>query len=74
VARRVAAELPGIEVLVLTEPGRGRALATAWLASPAAVLVYMDVDLSTDLAALLPLCPDHRRRHAVRPQRQDRLR
>ncbi|MCW2508454.1 MAG: hypothetical protein JWP68_1602, partial [Modestobacter sp.] len=55
VARRVAAELPGIEVLVLTRPGRGRALATAWLASPAAVLVYMDVDLSTDLAALLPL-------------------
>jgi putative flippase GtrA len=55
VARRMAAELPGIEVLVLTRPGRGRALRTAWLASPAAVLVYMDVDLSTDLAALLPL-------------------
>jgi putative flippase GtrA len=55
VARRVAAELPGIEVLVLPEPGRGRALRTAWLASPAPVLVYMDVDLSTDLAALLPL-------------------
>jgi putative flippase GtrA len=55
VARRVAAELPGIDVLVLPEPGRGRALRTAWLASPAPVLVYMDVDLSTDLAALLPL-------------------
>jgi putative flippase GtrA len=55
VARRVAAELPGIEVLVLPEPGRGRALRTAWLQSPAPVLVYMDVDLSTDLAALLPL-------------------
>jgi putative flippase GtrA len=55
VARRVAAELPGIEVLILPEAGRGRALRTAWLASPAPVLVYMDVDLSTDLAALLPL-------------------
>jgi putative flippase GtrA len=55
VARRVAAELPGIEVLVLPEAGRGRALRTAWLQSPAPVLVYMDVDLSTDLAALLPL-------------------
>jgi len=55
VARRVAADLPGIEVLVLPEPGRGRALRTAWLGSPAPVLVYMDVDLSTDLAALLPL-------------------
>jgi putative flippase GtrA len=55
VARRVAAELPGIEVLELPEAGRGRALRTAWLASDAPVLVYMDVDLSTDLAALLPL-------------------
>ncbi|TFV91089.1 bifunctional glycosyltransferase family 2/GtrA family protein [Blastococcus sp. CT_GayMR16] len=55
VARRIAAELPGIDVLVLPEPGRGRALRTAWLASDAPVLAYMDVDLSTDLAALLPL-------------------
>jgi glycosyltransferase involved in cell wall biosynthesis len=55
VAARVAAELPGVELLVLSEPGRGRALRTAWLRSDAPVLVYMDVDLSTDLAALLPL-------------------
>ena len=55
VAARVAAELPGVEVLVLPEAGRGRALRTAWLRSDAPVLVYMDVDLSTDLAALLPL-------------------
>ena len=55
VARRVAAELPGIDLLELPEPGRGRALRTAWLRSDAPVLVYMDVDLSTDLAALLPL-------------------
>src|SRR3954454_9926630 len=55
VARRVAAELPGIEILVLPQPGRGRALRTAWLRSDASVLAYMDVDLSTDLAALLPL-------------------
>jgi putative flippase GtrA len=55
VARRIAAELPGIQVLVLLDPGRGRALRTAWLASDADVLAYMDVDLSTDLGALLPL-------------------
>src|SRR4051794_37126857 len=55
VARRMAAELPGVEVRVLPEPGRGRALRQVWLASDAPVLVYMDVDLSTDLAALLPL-------------------
>ncbi|WP_448642734.1 glycosyltransferase [Geodermatophilus sp. URMC 63] len=55
VAHRVAAELPGVEVLALPEAGRGRALRTAWLRSDAPVLVYTDVDLSTDLAALLPL-------------------
>jgi putative flippase GtrA len=55
IARRVAAELPGIEMLILPEAGRGGALRTAWMRSDAPVLVYMDVDLSTDLAALLPL-------------------
>ncbi len=35
--------------------GRGRALREAWLRSPARVVCYMDVDLSTDLRALLPL-------------------
>jgi putative flippase GtrA len=35
--------------------GRGRALRALWSASDAEVLAYMDVDLSTDLNALLPL-------------------
>src|SRR5258708_1436550 len=35
--------------------GRGRALRAAWPASDAPVVAYMDVDLSTDLDALLPL-------------------
>jgi putative flippase GtrA len=55
VAQRLAAQLPGVTVRVETEPGRGRALNRAWQASDAAVLVYTDVDLSTDLNALLPL-------------------
>ncbi|MET8090633.1 glycosyltransferase [Micromonospora sp. NPDC005220] len=55
VADGLAAELPGVEVLHLDAKGRGRALSAAWSASPAPVLAYMDVDLSTDLAALLPL-------------------
>ncbi|MFD6262357.1 dolichyl-phosphate beta-glucosyltransferase [Micromonospora chalcea] len=55
VARALADELPGVGVLRLDEKGRGRALHAAWSASPAPVLAYMDVDLSTDLAALLPL-------------------
>jgi glycosyltransferase involved in cell wall biosynthesis len=51
----LAGSLPGVELLHLAEKGRGRALRTAWLASDAAVLCYMDIDLSTDLRALLPL-------------------
>ena len=39
----------------LDQKGRGRALREVWSASDATVLAYMDVDLSTDLAALLPL-------------------
>jgi putative flippase GtrA len=55
IANRLAAALPEVEVLHLTEKGRGRALRAAWTASDAPVLAYMDVDLSTDLNALLPL-------------------
>ncbi|MEU5962503.1 bifunctional glycosyltransferase family 2/GtrA family protein [Micromonospora parva] len=55
VADGLAGELPGVEVLHLDAKGRGRALSVAWSASSAPVLAYMDVDLSTDLAALLPL-------------------
>jgi putative flippase GtrA len=39
----------------LPEKGRGRALKHVWTHSDAVVLAYMDVDLSTDLGALLPL-------------------
>ncbi|MFJ6902177.1 glycosyltransferase, partial [Streptomyces hokutonensis] len=55
IAARLAAELPGTEWLRLPEKGRGRALSAAWSQSPAPVLAYVDVDLSTELAALLPL-------------------
>jgi putative flippase GtrA len=55
VARCLADELPGVEAMHLPATGRGRALRAAWSASEAAVLCYMDADLSTDLRALLPL-------------------
>jgi putative flippase GtrA len=55
IAHRLARDVPGVHVLHLTEKGRGRALQQAWGRSAAEVLVYMDVDLSTDLRALLPL-------------------
>lgn len=54
---KVAAGLAGdrVRVLRLERKGRGLALRTAWSASTADVVVYMDVDLSTGLDALLPL-------------------
>jgi putative flippase GtrA len=55
VARALAAELPEVESFRLEQKGRGRALRAVWTASDAPVLAYMDVDLSTDLNALLPL-------------------
>jgi glycosyltransferase involved in cell wall biosynthesis len=54
-ALRLAAELPGVRLIRVNEKGRGRALAASWLTSDADVVAYMDVDLSTDLSALLPL-------------------
>ncbi|WP_420034623.1 glycosyltransferase [Streptomyces sp. cg28] len=55
VADRLTAELQGVRSFRLEQKGRGRALRTVWSASDAPVLAYMDVDLSTDLNALLPL-------------------
>jgi len=55
VAQTLAADLPDVDCIRLELPGRGRALHEVWSGSDAAVLAYMDVDLSTDLAALLPL-------------------
>jgi putative flippase GtrA len=55
IARRLSHTHPEVQVVHLAEKGRGRALKRVWSVSDSDVLVYMDVDLSTDLAALLPL-------------------
>lgn len=55
VAAALAASVAGVRSTRLEQKGRGRALRTVWGESDAPVLAYMDVDLSTDLNALLPL-------------------
>ncbi|MFI6511140.1 glycosyltransferase [Streptosporangium sp. NPDC050855] len=55
IATALGRELPHVRVLRLEAKGRGRALRRAWSASDADVVAYMDVDLSTDLDAFLPL-------------------
>ena len=49
------AMFPEVHAVHLDLSGRGRALHQIWSSSDAEVLAYMDVDLSTDLNALLPL-------------------
>ncbi|MEV6251909.1 bifunctional glycosyltransferase family 2/GtrA family protein [Nocardia sp. NPDC051911] len=55
VAQLLAEELDDVRVVHLSAKGRGRALRAVWEHSDAQVVAYMDVDLSTDLNALLPL-------------------
>jgi putative flippase GtrA len=55
IAQRLAARHASVWAVHLDAKGRGRALRQVWLSSDADVVAYMDVDLSTDLRALLPL-------------------
>jgi putative flippase GtrA len=55
VASVLAATMDGVRAIHLDQKGRGRALRTAWTDNDAAIVAYMDVDLSTRLDALLPL-------------------
>ncbi len=55
VAHRLSHEYDEVRAVHLPEKGRGRALKHVWSTSGSQVLVYMDVDLSTDLNAFLPL-------------------
>jgi putative flippase GtrA len=55
IAEELDRRRPTVRAFRLDQKGRGRALKAAWSASEAAVVGYMDVDLSTDLRAVLPL-------------------
>lgn len=55
VALQLQDQLDRVRAIHLDAKGRGRALKAVWSTSEATVLAYMDVDLSTDLRALLPL-------------------
>jgi glycosyltransferase involved in cell wall biosynthesis len=54
-ALALQAALPSVHAARLERPGRGGALRSLWSARDADVCAYMDVDLSTNLNALLPL-------------------
>jgi glycosyltransferase involved in cell wall biosynthesis len=54
-AMGLACDLTNVRAVRLEKKGRGRALRRVWADSDADVVAYMDVDLSTDLNAFLPL-------------------
>ena len=64
IGEQLASSIHGVRYMRLNDRGRGRALAAAWLISNADVVAYMDVDLSTDLDALLPLVAPVISRHS----------
>jgi glycosyltransferase involved in cell wall biosynthesis len=55
IARQLSRRCEGTRVVRLDKKGRGGALKHAWRESRADVLSFMDIDLSTDLAAFGPL-------------------
>ncbi|MBI4298498.1 MAG: glycosyltransferase family 2 protein [Chloroflexi bacterium] len=54
-AEALSKQYPKVGVIHLDQKGRGRALRRAMLESTADIVSYMDVDLSTDLAAFPPM-------------------
>ncbi|MBI3943696.1 MAG: glycosyltransferase family 2 protein [Chloroflexi bacterium] len=55
IAKDLSQRFPDVTYIHLTQKGRGRALRTAWLVSKADIVSYMDVDLSTNLKAFMPM-------------------
>ena len=55
IAENLAKKHQSVRVVSLAERGRGRALKQVWQNSPADILTYMDVDLSTSLDDFLPM-------------------
>ena len=55
IAKNLAEKHQSVRVVSLVERGRGRALKHVWQNSPADILAYMDVDLSTSLDDFLPM-------------------
>lgn len=57
VGERLQAKYPDqVTFFAIPQRGRGRALRLAWTQSPADIMAYTDVDLSTELEALEVLC------------------
>lgn len=54
-AAKLAQQFADVKLQKLAQKGRGRALKKVWLSSRADILAYMDIDLSTNLDAFVPM-------------------
>lgn len=68
IGQELAERLPEVRFLHIEPKGRGHALRTTWMETDARFSLYMDVDLSTDLAAV-----GRARAPAARGRYRDRL-
>lgn len=64
IANEIAELEERVSVIRLEAKGKGLAVYTAWINSQAEILVYMDLDLSTNLRALHPLVAPLMSRHS----------
>jgi glycosyltransferase involved in cell wall biosynthesis len=55
IGRRLARDIEGVRYMRLSDRGRGRAVAAAWLISRADVVAYLELGVRTPLEPLLPL-------------------
>ncbi len=55
IAHGLSGRFADVAAFHLDQKGRGLALRAAWTASTASIVSYMDVDLSTDLSAFVPM-------------------
>lgn len=55
VGKELERKYSDVKLLHINQKGRGRMVKYAWSNSKADILVYMDIDLSTDLKCLIPL-------------------
>jgi len=56
IGQQLMSDYDEVEYLRLNERGKGLAVVSSWQKFPADVYAFMDIDLSTDLAALPELC------------------
>ena len=55
IAEKLVRQFNTVHIKTFKQRGRGRALKQVWIDSPADILTYMDVDLSTSLEGFLPM-------------------